>query len=428
MVSKTLSAKTDAAVIQSAARRVMARCDALAECTDRPGEISRFFCSPAMKAAHLLVREWMQGAGMNCRLDAAGNLIGRFSRGDVRPAILVGSHLDTVANAGRYDGILGVMLGIAVAQLARELNAELPFAIEVIAFSEEEGVRFQTPFIGSRALIGELSHDLLARTDADGIQMADALRRFECDPDELPLASYKVEDVVGFIEPHIEQGPVLEAANLPVGVVTGITGQTRASFQFVGRAGHAGAVPMNSRHDALVAAALFVAEVEKIARRQPGLVATVGQLAVRPNVSNVIPGEVTVAVDVRHQDDDIRDAAFREITHRAALIAQEREIEFDLLNSQAYKAVKCESHLQSLLEDAAAKTCIRVLRLPSGAGHDAAIVARRYPVAMLFVRCAGGVSHHPDESVGEADVAAAIEVLWQFVQNLATEQSKPLAV
>ncbi len=390
-----------------------------------------------MQAAHRLVREWMETAGLKCRIDAAGNLIGRLAsnspqdpssasaaegaaRGtSAHKILLIGSHLDTVANAGRYDGILGVILGLAVTELAAEMGVDLPFSIDVIAFSEEEGVRYQTPFIGSRALIGDMPKDLLDRTDADGISLLDALRRFGCDPGALPDAVHPPENVIAYIEPHIEQGPILEAENLPIGIVTGITGQTRADFQFVGQAGHAGAVPMSGRHDALAAAAMFIAQVERTARQRSGLVATVGQVEVLPNVSNVIPGEVNLSLDVRHQDDDVRDAAFREITHQAALIAEEREIEFDLGRAQSYRAVHCDAQNQSLLEQCVIEAGVRPFKLPSGAGHDAAIMSRRFPVGMLFVRCAGGVSHHPDESVMEADVAVALEVLWRYAMKLA---------
>jgi allantoate deiminase len=440
MASEALSSKSETdwpQLVQSAARRAMQRCDELANCTDRPGEIARFFCSPAMKSAHGLVRNWMEAAGLNCRMDAAGNFIARLllnsklrasspsaGEGRVRgktdeKTLLIGSHLDTVANAGKYDGILGVMLGLAVTEIAVESNVALPFAVDVIAFSEEEGVRYQTPFIGSRALVGDMPAEHLNRTDADGIALADALRNFGCNPHELPDEVYQPDEVIAYIEPHIEQGPVLEAENLPVGIVTGITGQTRAEFQFIGKAGHAGAVPMAARQDALVAAAKFITDVERLARNRPGLVATVGQMEVLPNVSNVIPGEVNLSLDVRHQGDDTRDAAFREMTHQAALIAEERDIEFDLGRTQSYRAVACDPKCQELLQEAVIESGIRPFRLPSGAGHDAAIMSRKFPVGMLFLRCAGGVSHHPDESVSEADVTAALQVLWRFVMKLA---------
>jgi allantoate deiminase len=251
--------------------------------------------------------------------------------------------------------------------------------------------------------------------------MADALRNFGCNPG-LPDATYSGDQAVAYVEPHIEQGPVLELEGRPVGIVSGIAGQTRACFQFLGRAGHAGTVPMAARHDALAGAAEFICEIEEFARNRPGLTATVGQVAVAPNVSNVIPGEVNLRLDLRHVDDETREAAFRQITHQAAVIAEERELEFDLTSVEHHCAVRCDAGLTDLLEQSVEQCGIRPLRLPSGAGHDAVIMSRKFPVAMLFVRCAGGVSHHPDESVSESDVAAALRVLWQFVMKLASQR------
>jgi allantoate deiminase len=416
--------------LKAAARRVMERCADLAGCTQRTGEITRLFCSDAMREAHGKLRRWMEAAGLRCRLDPAGNLIGRLesqiSNGDPRRRVLLlGSHLDTVVNAGKYDGVLGVMLGVAVAELIAESKAELPFALDVIGFSEEEGVRYQTPYIGSRAMIGDLPAELLAKTDGDGVSMAEALKLFGADPARMGEAKYDPRDVIAYIEPHIEQGPVLELGKLPVGIVTGIAGQTRAQFQFVGSAGHAGTVPMNARHDALVAAARLVTAVREIAGRREGAVATVGQLTVAPNVANVIPGEVNLRLDVRHLEDDARDATFREITHQAAVIAEEEEVEFDMPWSQSQPSLKCHTEMIGRLEQSVVEAGIQPFRLASGAGHDAAIMARRFPTAMLFLRCASGLSHHPDESASETDVATALDVLLRFVKDLATETSAP---
>ena len=412
--------------LKVAARRVMERCADLAGCTQRTGEITRLFCSEAMREAHDKLRRWMEAASLRCRLDPAGNLIGRLetqlSNGEARRRVLLlGSHLDTVVNAGKYDGVLGVMLGVAVAELIAESKAELPFALDVIGFSEEEGVRYQTPYIGSRAMIGDLPAELLAKTDSDGVSMAEALKSFGADPARMAEAKYDPREVIAYIEPHIEQGPVLELEKLPVGIVTGIAGQTRAQFQFIGTAGHAGTVPMNARHDALVAAVRLVTAAREIAGRREGVVATVGQLTVSPNVANVIPGEVNLRLDVRHLDDDARDATFREITHQAAVIAEAEEVEFDMLWSQTQPSVKCQAEMIDQLERSVVEAGIQPFRLPSGAGHDAAIMAKRFPTAMLFIRCAGGLSHHPDESVSEADVATALDILLRFVKNLAAE-------
>jgi allantoate deiminase len=379
-----------------------------------------------MQAAHEKLRDWMESAGLEVRIDSAANLIGRLaahrdgSSPDSAPlSLIIGSHLDTVVDAGKYDGALGVLMGLAVAELITQTESALPFSLDIIGFSEEEGVRYQTPYIGSRALVADLPAELLRKTDADGITMAAALRNFGCSPG-LPEAAYSGDQVVAYVEPHIEQGPVLELEGLPVGIVSGIAGQTRASFQFLGRAGHAGTVPMAARHDALAAAAQFIFEIEEFALTRPGLTATVGQIAVSPNVSNVIPGEVNLRLDLRHIDDEMREAAFRQITHQAAVIAEDRELEFDLTSVEHHCAVQCDAGLADLLEQSVEQCGIRRLRLASGAGHDAVIMSRKFPVAMLFIRCAGGISHHPDESVSETDVATALGVLWRFVMKLAS--------
>ena len=380
-----------------------------------------------MKAAHEKLRGWMESAGLECRVDPAANLIGRLcaNRSTASapvPSIIIGSHIDTVVNAGKHDGTLGVLMGLAIVETLIETKTDLPFSLDIVAFSEEEGVRYQTPYIGSRAMLGDLPAELLKKTDSDGITIAEALRAFGGNPDRLSEAAYPAEQVLAYVEPHIEQGPVLELEGLPVGIVSGIAGQTRASFQFLGRAGHAGTMPMTARHDALAAAAQFITEIEEFALSRSGLTATVGQIAVSPNVSNVIPGEVNLRLDLRHLDDDTREAAFRQITHQAAVIAEDREIEFDLTSVERHSAVNCDPSLTDLLEQSALDSGIRPLHLPSGAGHDAAIMSRKFPVAMLFVRCTGGVSHHPDESVSEADVAAALGVLWRFVMKLASQR------
>jgi allantoate deiminase len=419
-----------AQLVRQAAQRVMRRCDELANCTDRPGEITRLFCSPAMRAAQAAVSAWMQKAGMHCRLDPAGNLIGRLETTRTSPlnaapdsaspvpSLLVGSHLDSVVNAGKYDGPLGVLLGLAVAEIVAETKSELPLAIEVVGFCEEEGVRYAVPYFGSRSLVGDVPVEWLQRQDADGIALADALRSFGGQPDRLAECVFRPEQVVAFIEPHIEQGPILENQSLPVGVVSGIVGQSRASLQFVGQAGHAGTVPMASRHDALAAAAQCIVEIEQFAAKTSGLVATVGRMEVLPNVANVIPGEVRLRLDVRHADDQQRQAACREILRRAETIAHERELEFNLLWLQEEGQIEFGSACVRMLEQAVVDVGVRPISLASGAGHDAVVLAKHFPTAMLFVRCAGGVSHHPTEAVSESDVCVALTVLLRFVERL----------
>lgn len=422
-------------VFAAAAHRVMERCDALALCSDEPGRIARLFCTPAMRAAHDELRRWMEAAGMTCRLDGAANLIGRY-RGAERassavsnespiatkqPVLLIGSHIDTVVNAGRYDGVLGVLLGIALVEIAAELRLALPFSIDVVAFSEEEGVRFASPYIGSRAMVGELTAEELQDRDAAGVAAIEALRQFGIAVAAPPAAYYRPEDVVAYIEPHIEQGPLLEASNLPVGIVTGIAGQTRACLRFVGKAGHAGTVPMATRRDALASAAEFILAVERVGRDQPGLVATVGQLNTTPNVPNVIAGEVDVRLDVRHAEDAIRESAVKQLIDEATRAARGRNATLEVLWMQSKAAAQFDADTIAALEDSVREAGEHELHLASGAGHDAAVMARHFRTAMLFVRCAGGISHHPDEAVNEADVAIALKVLLRFIERLATE-------
>ena len=400
----------------------MERCDALAAFTEDDGALTRRFATPALRHASDTVREWMAAAGMAEREDAAGNVIGRYEGSDPDAgALVLGSHLDTVPDAGRYDGALGVVVAIgAVARLA-ERGERLPFALEVYAFSDEEGTRFGTAYLGSAAVAGRFDEAWLARRDGDGTTMADALRAYGCDPAALADARRDADGVIGYVEVHIEQGPVLEHADVPVGVVEGIAGQTRWEVELRGRAGHAGTVPMNARHDALCAGAELVLAVEAAGRAKPGLVATVGELGVLPGASNVIPGAVRLSVDVRHGDDGVRREAVARLEGEAERIAEERGVELATVPRFEHEAVRCAPELVAELERAVRARGIAPLRLVSGAGHDAVQLAALAPVAMLFVRCAGGVSHDPAESVAEDDVAVALDVLDELLAGLAKE-------
>lgn len=408
------------------AQQALARCEAAALFTAEPGCITRIFCSAAMTDLHTAVRNWMTAAGMQTRVDAAGNLFGRIES-PLRPnapALLIGSHLDSVPNAGMYDGVLGVMLGLALVEAVQLNKLQLPFALEVVGFSEEEGVRYGVPFIGSRALIGECDAALLNRTDSQGIIVADALRSFGCDVDQITSAELPADRYCGYLEPHIEQGPVLESDNLPLAVVTAIAGQTRALIRFVGTAGHAGTVPMQLRRDALAAAAEWILAVERIGQQTPGLVATVGTIEVLPGAGNVIPGEALLRLDLRHTDDAVLTAALQSLQQCGSDLAAKRNVEFHFSITHEHSAVAMDRRLSEILEESLAAAGHRPLRLASGAGHDAAVMARRWPTAMLFIRCRGGVSHHPDESVTLEDVTAALTAMWHFVQQLAATISK----
>jgi allantoate deiminase len=401
------------------AAQVMERLDALGRISETPDRLSRPFASPAMRRANDLVGSWMVRAGMTVKTDAIGNLIGRLPGPHPGAKILLmGSHLDTVPNAGKYDGPLGVALAIACVAQIRAARRPPPFAIDVIGFADEEGVRYQTAFLGSRALTGQLRNAELALTDANGVTMADAIRKFGADPSRLQSSRMNARNLLGYIEVHIEQGPVLEKRKLGAGIVTAIAGQTRATVTFHGRAGHAGATPMNLRRDALCAAAEFVRYAENYARQHAGLVATVGQIAVEPNAGNVIPGLCRLSLDARHQQDLARTKCCDQLRKQALKIGRGRCLQTIWKTTQETASVPCSAGLSALLQKALRRHQSRVINIPSGAGHDAAIMARIAPVAMLFVRCAGGVSHHPDESVKTNDVRLALNVLTDFVHSL----------
>jgi allantoate deiminase len=402
---------------QSAAR-VMERCEALGRTSEEPDLLARPYGSQAMRRANDTVAGWMREARMGVQSDVFGNLLGRYE-GIGNETLLLGSHLDTVRDAGKYDGPLGVLVALACVERLQERNERLPFAVEVVAFADEEGLRFGTTFLGSSVFAGSFDPGLLGLEGADGVTLAEAVRSFGGDPDALVDGGRDGDDLLGYCEVHIEQGLVLERLDLPVGVVMGIQGQTRASVDFVGEAGHAGTVPMEGRRDALCAAAEFVLAVEETARGQPGMVATVGHIAAHPGAGNVIPGEVSLSLDLRHGDDRVRERAVASLRETARGIAAERGGENRWQLRQESSAVPTDPGLTALLARAVADLGYRVERLPSGAGHDAAQLAEIAPTAMLFVRCEKGISHNPAESVEQEDVAAAIEVTSRFLKLVA---------
>jgi allantoate deiminase len=414
--------------IAARAQQIIARCRELALYTDVPGETTRTFLSPATHYAHALLTGWMQAASMDVRIDAAGNLRGLLpSSAPGAPRLLIGSHLDTITNAGAFDGVLGVVLGIALAEcVAEESDASpLPFAIEVIGFSEEEGVRFAKPFLGSLALIGELDSATLARTDRGGVSIAEAIRNFGLDPVALP-AAIADPSTFGYLEFHIEQGPVLESEGRALGIAAAIAGQTRMTLTFTGQANHAGTTPMGPlRHDALAAAAQWVVEVERYANASAnsesaaGLVATVGKVETGAGAGNVIAGEFIATLDVRHADDAIRHAAVRHYLDYARAAGASRGVAVSHTTSLDQAAVPMDPALTALLGEAVARTTGATPRfMTSGAGHDAMVVACRIPSAMLFLRSPGGLSHHPDETVLPEDVAAALAAGLEFLHRL----------
>ena len=394
---------------------VMRRCDELAACTAEPGIVFRPFATESMRAAHELVSGWMSEAGMRVTRDNIGNLRGSYE-GTGTGTLLLGSHLDSVRDAGRYDGPLGVMVAIAAVKRLHDEGRRQPFGIEVLAFADEEGVRYGTTYLGSRAVSGTFDAADLTRQDADGVAMADAIRAFGGDPARVAGDRRQAGDLLGYVEVHIEQGPVLEDRGLAVGVVRAIAGQDRMVVTFTGEAGHAGTVPMDRRRDALVVAAMFVIAVEQEARAHGGLVATVGRLEVRPGGTNVIPGQVGLSVDVRHADDAVRLASVQRIVAGAHALAEGRGLTADVRPVSENAAVACSPRLVELLTDAAGAGAPLLV---SGAGHDAVPMSSLTEVGMLFVRCKGGVSHNPAESVTTGDVQVAIDVLGRFFELLA---------
>jgi allantoate deiminase len=399
------------------AEGVVRRCRELARISEEDGCTTRRFATPAMARANALVGRWMAEAGMAVRVDAAGNLVGHLPGSDPDAGtLLLGSHLDTVRDAGAFDGPLGVLAAVACVARLRAEEVTLPFAVDVLGFSDEEGARFGTAYLGSGAVAGTLDPALLGLADADGVTVGQALAAFGGRPEQ---ASRRGERLLGYCELHIEQGPVLEQRDAPVAVVSAIGGATRAEVRFTGRAGHAGTVPMTLRADAACALAEFVLAVESAAREEPGLVATVGRLVALPGEPNVIPGAAVASLDLRHADDAVRAAAVRGLRARAGEIAAARGLTTGWDPRLDTPAVAMDADLSARLAAAVAGLGLPRVSLPSGAGHDAVALAGLTRVAMLFVRCAGGVSHHPDESVAVADVAVALDVLDLFVRDLA---------
>jgi allantoate deiminase len=405
--------------LREQADQVIARCRYLAEFTEEPGQIKRTFLSPAMRNCMHAVQGWMNAAGMAVETDAAGNLRGRYA-GTTGTCLMIGSHLDTVPNSGAFDGVLGVMLGLA---LVEALNGEqLPFSIELIGFSEEEGVRYRLPFIGSRALVGRLEPELLTVQDDNGISLAGALTSFGLDPRKIPSCRLS-EDVAGFLEFHIEQGIVLESEDLSLGVVQAIAGQNRAEITFTGRASHAGTTPMRLRKDAVAGAAEWVCEVERVALDTGGLVATVGDLRTHPGAGNIVAGQLRASLDVRHADDAVRHRAVKTLLAKAGAIASRRGLTVASSMLMDQPAVAMDPAMCTMAAEAIRSLGITPLSMVSGAGHDAMIMAERVPAAMIFLRSPGGISHHPEESVRPQDVENALASGLVLLRHIWKEQS-----
>ena len=398
---------------------IMHQAEALARHTEAPGMMTRTYLSEAHHGAAALLAQWMTEAGMRVRRDAAGNVIGRYEGfGPGAPALLTGSHFDTVRNGGKYDGNLGIILPIACIARWHKEGRRFPHAIEVIGFAEEEGVRFKATLLGSRAIAGTFDYRALERRDDAGIRMREAIAASGFDAAALPAAAQARDAVLAFVEVHIEQGPVLLDEGLPVGVVTAISGASRFMVRATGLAGHAGTVPMGLRRDAAMAAAEIGLMIERRCTGTPGLVGTVGVLDVPNGAANVVPGHAVFTIDIRAEQDTVRLAARADVLRDMQAIAARRNVALDINQTHDAASVPCAPWLQAQLARAIGALGMPLRHLPSGAGHDAMAVAALTDVAMLFVRCGnGGISHHPDETMSADDAQAAADVFSRFVEH-----------
>ena len=396
--------------------RLLHQADELAKFSEDSPRITRVFLSPQHRAAGEKILGWMREAGMTAAFDALGNVVGRYEGATPgAKTLLTGSHMDSVRNAGRYDGLFGILCPIECVRRLHAANRRMPFAIEVIAFADEEGVRFGATLLGSHALAGTFETAWLEKKDAAGTSMRDALSQFGGDPDSIARLRRDPAQTLGFVEVHIEQGPVLLAEERPLGVVTAIAGSSRYAIEVTGLAGHAGTVPMGLRRDALAAAAEMVLAAERIAGQMPGAVATVGRIEARPGAINVIPGNVTFTLDARAGEDGLRKKCVAALLEAVEGIAAHRGLEVECALLQESQAALCAPWLMQQFGDSLARHGVAERRLPSGAGHDGMAIAAIADIAMLFVRCGnGGISHHPDETMTAEDAALAADVLHDF--------------
>jgi allantoate deiminase len=398
---------------------IVSRINRLGTISEAPGQLTRIFLSPEHRAAADLILTWMREAGMRAHLDAIGNVCGRYEgERPGLPCLMLGSHYDTVRDAGKWDGPLGLLTATSCVANLHQRGRRLPFAIEVTGFADEEGVRFASTLLGSRAVAGTFNEGVLASKDSSGISMRDALIQFGLDPDHIGAAARIRSELLAYIELHIEQGPVLEAQNLPVGVVSAIAGATRLAARLTGMAGHAGTVPMALRRDALMGAAECISRIEEVCRSDAGgLVGTVGYIHAVPGATNVIPGQVHFTMDLRAPTDTHRKRAVADIVRQIEAIAKRRHLALQVDVTHENRTVPCAPWLKAQMAAAVTAEGYPVFELPSGAGHDGMAMVDIADIAMLFVRCRGGISHHPDEHVDLADVDAGARVLLRVIEN-----------
>jgi len=415
------------AVTESAGPRIMAMHEHLARFSDDDSGLTCTYLRPAHRATAAAIRDLMLSANLETEVDAVGNVVGRWRCGKAGAKTLItGSHYDTVINGGKYDGRLGIVLPIACAAHLRRQDATLPFDLEIVAFAEEEGVRFKSTFLGSSALAGNFDMQVLDHADADGISMRAAMREAGHDPAAIPTIARDPRTLAGYVEVHIEQGPVLLEAGRPLGVVTSIAGSVRMLMTITGLAGHSGTVPMTLRRDAAAAAAEIVLLVEKRCSTSPGLVGTVGRLEVPGGAINVIPGRCELSIDIRAGSDALRDGAVADVLAEIERITARRNVAIDVRRVLDAACAPCDAAMQRQIAAAISRTTREPapLHLPSGAGHDAMKMATITPVGMLFVRCGnGGISHHPDESLAADDAAVAARAFTDFLLHF--EPAKP---
>jgi allantoate deiminase len=391
--------------------RAEAMIKALAPVSSEPDKLVRLFLSAEHRRAADLVAQRMREAGMNVTEDALGTVRGRIGEG---PRLLIGSHLDSVVDGGNYDGPLGVIAGIVA---VGHFGGKPPIPIDVLAFGDEEGSRFPSTYASSSACVGAFDFETLRLADRNGMTLAEALQAYGKNPGDIAKAAYAAGEAAGYVEVHIEQGPLLEAANQALGVVTGIVGQSRWRTIVTGEAGHAGTVPMTMRRDAMAGAAEMALAVERIGRAGDQMVATIGRIEAKPGATNIIPGQVVFTVDLRCMDDKIRHAAVTQFENEARRIAAARKLEVEFEHFHDTPAAACDPVLQDKIAASIGDVGCRDIRMPSGAGHDAQMMARLCPSVMLFVRCRGGISHNPAEYASPADMGLAVAALIKFIEG-----------
>ena len=388
----------------------------LAACTEPGPGVTRLPFTPEHRAAIVLLSEQMKKLGLDVTLDHAGTLIGRLEGPPGSKTLIMGSHQDSVREGGAFDGIMGIVLPLMALAKLRSEGIELPISVEVHAFADEEGVRFPTALIGSRALAGTFDASVLLMTDSQGVTLRDAMTAFGLNPDRIGTLARDPASVIGFVETHIEQGPVLEQDDQAVGVVTAICGIERHQIEVIGETGHAGTLPMTGRRDALVGAADIIAEVDRLGQTTADLRATVGAFDVEPNVVNAVPGRVKMTAEIRSPEDQTRSDAGKTLHHFIHELGLRRNLSIRAHKTYAQAAQPCDVDLSGRLAQAATVVAAKGLYLPSGATHDASAMADLCPVAMLFVRCRDGVSHRPEEFASSRDMGLAISALAEFLK------------